>query len=395
MHSASNPDNGFDSLVPISNNKPMTADFGQRNMDFKQPKLDTPGALRETLEKGRPEFESLIRRVRWDEEPVFMVGTGSSFPCALTGALAFGTLLGWKVIAQTAIEFKAHTLPLLRPRSVVVAISNSGKSSETLEAASAARAKGTVVLALTNDAASELAKMADLAFLLRAGKTDESTGRGATSLGAVLCQQAAIGYIGLVAAQTLKRHHPQFDVLEEEFAKLPALVEWIQSQMLNAVRALASEVKGSPNLSIVGGGFYHPVALQAVLLLKELLKEFSPVQVAGIEPMGFDKASLHPAQKGAAVLFLSGSHFRSKKNLHALARSVKKAGMKIFSVTDHNDRELSASSTFSLLLPELTEMVGSMLALALIQSVAVHVARDPGSCPVRGPAASAMDFGRP
>jgi glucosamine--fructose-6-phosphate aminotransferase (isomerizing) len=329
-------------------------------MDLRQQILDSPRALRETLEKGRPEFESLVRRVPWGEGPIFMVGAGSSYLATLTGVYAFEGLLGWPVIARPSSDFEAYAVSVLRPRSVLLALSNSGETPATLDAARAARSRKAVVLALTNNPASTLAQMADLVFLLRAGEA------GATSLQAVLCQQAALGFISLVAARTLKRHHDQLDVLEEEFTKLPAHVEWIQVQLLDAVRALTAEVRNVASLSVVGGGFYHPVALQAALLLKET----SRVPAEGFDEDAFHEGALSSAPGDSALLVLSGSHCRVKKKIHALAARAKKAVTKTLSITDGNDRELQNSSTLSVLLPELTEMAGSTLALALLQSVA-------------------------
>ena len=322
--------------------------------------MDSPRALRDTLEKGRAEFESLVRRVPWGGGPIFMVGTGSSYFATLTGAHAFEGLLGWPVIARASSDFEAYAVPVLRPRSVVLVLSNSGETVATLEAARAARSRKAVVLALTNNPASALAAMADLVFLLRAGEP------AVAGVKAALCQQAALGFVSLVAARTLKRHHDQLDVLEHEFTKLPAHVEWIHVQLPDAVRALASEMKNVISLFVVGGGFYHPVSLQAALLLKDI----SHLPAQGFDPDGFHEATIPSAPGDSAMLILSGSHCRVKKKIHVLAAQAKKNDAKIFSITDANDCELQNSSTLSLLLPELTEMVGSTLALALLQSVA-------------------------
>ena len=331
-----------------------------QTVDLRQQILDSPRALRETLEKGRPEFESLVRRVPWGGGPIFMVGAGSSYVAALTGAYAFEVLLGWPVIARSSLDFEAYAASAMRPRSILLALSNSGETSATLDAARAARNRKAVVLALTNNPGSSLAALADMVFLLRAGES------GVANFQTVLCQQAALGFISLVAAKTLKRHHHQLDVLEREFTNLPAYVEWTHVQMLDAVRALASEIKNATSLSVVGGGFYHPVALQSAHLLKE---------TARLPARGFDEDSFHEGARSSvpgdsALLVLSGSHCRAKKKIHALAARARKTVTKTLAITDGNDRELQNSSTLSVLLPELTEMVGSTLALALVQSVA-------------------------
>jgi glucosamine--fructose-6-phosphate aminotransferase (isomerizing) len=326
-------------------------------MDLRQQILDAPRALRETFEKGRPEYESLVRRVRWGEGPVFMVGSGSSFHAALTAAYAFEGLLGWPVMARPAASFEAYSTPHLRPRSVLLAFSRSGETAETLDAVRAARARGAVVLGMTCNAASALAKTADLVFPIRAADAE--------SLQADLCVHAAAGFLGLVAARILKRHDHQLDVLVEEFANLPGHMEWIQAQLPAAIRALAAEFESIAQLFIVGGGFYHPIALQAAHSLRAVSRRSADAFDGG----ELQEGDLPVSAEGAAILFLSGTHCRIKKRIHVLAQHAKRAGLKVFSVTDSNDRSLAEASTLSLLLPELSEMVGSTLVLALLQSV--------------------------
>jgi glucosamine--fructose-6-phosphate aminotransferase (isomerizing) len=347
-------------------------------MDLHQQVLSGPRDLRETMEKGRSEYEAAVRRVRWGDGPLFVVGAGPSYFAALTGVYAFEGLVGFPVIARRAADFEAYAVSVLRPRSLVLALSNSGETPATLEAVRAARARGAVVLAMTNNPAGTLAQIADLVFLLRAGETTQ------TFLGTHLCQQAAIGYLALVAARVLKRHHYHLDVLEQEFAQLPAHVERIQTHLQDAVHALAAGLKDLAALSVVGGGFYHPVASQAA----RLLQGNSPLRAQGMEEGAFRPQPPVAGADPGAVLFLSGSHCRVKKRMHAVCARARESAMKIFSVTDANDRPLQESSHLSFLLPELTEMVGATLTLALVQSLAEHAGRPAKRAPRARPTAS-------
>jgi glutamine---fructose-6-phosphate transaminase (isomerizing) len=334
-------------------------------MDLHQQVLSGPRDLREMMEKGRPEFEAMVRRVRWGDGPLFIVGAGPSYYAALTGVYAFEGLVGLPVIARRAADFEAYGVSVLRQRSLVLALSKSGETPAALDAVRAARARGAVVLAMTNNPASTLAQTADVVVLLRAGDTTE------TFLSTHLCQQAAIGYLALVAAQVLKRHHHHLEVLEKEFAQLPGQVERIQTHLQDAVHALAGELKDLTALSVVGGGLYHPVALQAA----RFFQKTSHLHTEGLEDDAF-RAEVHaPGAAAPAVLFLSGTHCRVKKRIHSVCEEAKECGMKIFSVTDGNDRPLQESASLSLLLPELTEMVGATLTLALAQSLAEHGSR--------------------
>lgn len=337
-------------------------------MDLRTEIRNAPRAMRETLEKGRPEYEALVRQIRWGDGTVYMVGSGSSYVGALTGARAFEELLGWPVVARRAADFSVSSASLIRPRSVLLAISPAGESDATLEAAREARSRGAVLLAVTANPDSPLAEMADGVFLLRTG---EGPGGGIT---AVLCLQAALGYLGLVAARSLKRHHQKLDDLEKDFEKLPAQAEWVLNNLSDAARALAAELKGLAAVLLVGGGFYYPAALHAAHFLNHL----TPVRAEAKEATELLEET-STAQLSGTVLFLSSSRCRMRRAVHACAKSVKGAGGKVIAVTDSNDRELSNAAGLAVLLPLLFEMPGSTLSLLFLQWLACCLARGEGT----------------
>jgi fructoselysine-6-P-deglycase FrlB-like protein len=342
-------------------------------LDLKAEMLDIPRALRETLEKGRPEYDALVRRTRWGDGPIYIVGSGPPLVAGLTAAYAFESLLGWPALVREAAVFQAYSASELRPRSVLLAISGSGEDRETVEVAEMARGRGATVLVLASNAQSGLAQMADGVFLVRAG---EESGAGAKL---AVCQQAAASYLGLVAARALKRHQPSLEAMEADFEKLPAHVEWVLTQLTDAAQSFAAELRGWRSLCVVGGGFYHPAALQWAWLARK---------VTGIDARGFEVAEfLHgplvSLEREAAVIVLSGSHCRAKKHINQLVERSKKVKLRIFAVTDGNDPEVSRHSELAVLLPVVSEAAGATVALALLDWVAYQVARsqDAGSRP--------------
>lgn len=333
-------------------------------MDPRQEIRDAPRALKETLDKGRPEFEALIRRTRWGEGPVYLIGSGSSYYAALAGRYAFEELLGWPVAARRAAEFAAYSSSLIRPRSVLLAISGSGECPDTMEAARQARSRGAMLLALTGNSTSPLAEAADGVFLLRPGES------GHDGIVARLCLHAAIGYIGLVAAQVLKRHHQKLDALGKEFEDLPGHAEWTVTRLADAVRSLADEIKGLDRLALVGAGFYYAAALQAA----DEMSRHASMRTYACEASDFQDDSGFWTGTGAGVLILSGSRCRLKKKLYAAVQKARRGGARAFSITDANDRELADLSELAVLLPSLSEMTSSTLSLLFIQWLATYLA---------------------
>jgi glucosamine--fructose-6-phosphate aminotransferase (isomerizing) len=344
-------------------------------MDLKAEILDIPRALRETLEKGRPEYDALVRQTRWGDGPIYIVGSGPPLMVGLTAAYAFESLLGWPAAVREAAVFQAYSTSVLRPRSVLLAISPSGEDRATLEVAERARSRGATVLALTDNAQGALAQAADGVFLVRAG---EEGGAGAK---AAVCQQAAASYMALAAARALKQHTPQLEAMEADFEKLPVHVEWALAQLTDAARSFACELGGLRRLCAVGGGFYHPAALEWAWLLRKL----TGIDAQGSEATEFLHGPLETLDREAAVVLLSGSRCRAKKHVHQLVQSVRKAKIRTLSVTDGNDPEVSRHSDLAVLLPVLSEVAGATLALALLDWIAYHTARGEERSPRRAP----------
>lgn len=341
-------------------------------VDLRQEVLDLPRALAETFAKGRAEYEALARRTRWGEGPIYVVGSGASYLAGLSAAPAFEALLGWPVLARPTTAFRGYGLSLLRPRSVLLAVSQAGEADETLELARAARARGALILALSANPEGPLGRMADGVFRVRLG---EAARAGLKSL---VVAPAALGYASLATARVLRRHHPQLDDLDQEFEMLPRHVERVFGQLADAVRSLAFELRGLRSLGMTGAGSYHPTALQGAYLMSRF---------AGLEAQGLEASELAAASSGldrdATVVFLSGSRCRLRKEVDQAAARLKSAGRRIISVTDANDRELAERSALAILLPMLAEMVGSTLTLAVMASVAAELARSQGRQPAK------------
>ncbi len=332
-------------------------------MDIRSEIRAAPRALKETLEKGKPEFDEVVRRTRWSEGPLYLVGSGASFPPALAGVYAFAELLGWPVIAVHAPNFLAYSASTLRPRSVVLVITPSAEDGPSVEVARQARARGATLLAMTASATGSLAESADGIFLIR---PEEGHAVGPQ---AELCQHAAMGFLAMTAAHALKRHHQKLDALEHEYDKLPEHAEWVLTRLTDAARSLAVEIGKESNLVLVGGGSYYSAALQAGRCLAEL----ASIRTRVADAAEFSERDARPSAGKESILCLSGCRSRFRKSLGETASLARQAGARVFSVTDANDRELAEASTLAVFLPALDELPGSALALLFVQCLIAHL----------------------
>ena len=326
--------------------------------------LEIPRLLRDTLEKGAHEYETLIRRVRWGESPIYICGCGASLPLSAAGAYLFEWLAGWPALARSANVFEAYSVLALRARSVVLVISASGEDAESLETARLARLRGAVPLALTRQADSPLAKACEGVFLTRDEGAEDSAA-------AAVCQLAALCSIALTAACLLKRPSTGLDALDDELKRLPEQMEWSFTQLGDALRSLAGELRALERFWLVGGGLYHPVVARMAWRFG------ASGEIQGIEASDFLAGHISHLRRCEAALFVSGARLRAKRLLHETAAQFKVKGGRLFSMTDTNDRELVNRSDMAVLLPPVSEVGGSVLALALLELMAASGAKHP------------------
>jgi fructoselysine-6-P-deglycase FrlB-like protein len=332
---------------------------------MRQEILEIPRALRMMWAKGRPPYDALVRRAAWSEKPIFIIGSGSSYLAALTGAYAFDSLLKLPAVVRTPEVFSAYSISALAFRSLLIAISPSGECEKTLEAAQEAKNRGATVWGLTANPASRLGALADGIAPLYLHEAP------ADGMQSALCQHAAMISLALAAARVLKRPAVLLDAQESDLEKLPENIERVHNQFTDAARALAGELQSLSKVVLTGGGLYHPAALQAAHHFHRL----AGLPAAGFELVQFRDGELPLIEKDAGVVMLSGSRCALKAEVHRVGESVgKKAGGKLFAITDSNDQQLSHSAAMSVLLPALMEPGGALLALAFLDCVAHYAA---------------------
>jgi len=325
--------------------------------------ISLPQTLTEMFTRGRPDYERAVRGIRWGEAPVYVLGSVRTLPAALAAGYAVEDLLGYPAVVREASSFLSYTLRVLRRGSVVVAISNQVEPDalSLVKAVQAARQQGAQVLAVTSPS-SPLAAAADRVFGL-----PDVAGAPAQGLAEACLEHASAGDLALIAARLLKRPQASLERLEKNWHDLPGHLDWIVSQLAAAVRSFAAELRPAGRIFFAGGGSYHSSALRAADLAR------CPDRVSGI-----DLASLRGRMASdAAVVFLSGSRSRLCKEAATVAAELKARGTAALAVTDSNDHELSHGSRLALLLPDLAEVPGSILALAVAGWTAREVAERP------------------
>src|SRR6266487_3777625 len=196
---------------------------------------------------------------------ICLLGCGTSWHAALVGRHLLEELAGVPVHVEYASEYRYRPQPP-DPGVVVIAISQSGETADTLEAMRAARRAGHRVLGIVNVVGSTIAREADGGVYLHAGPEI-----GVASTKAFTSQIVALALLGLY----LGRHRegglslPRGQELVWALAGLPELVRRVLAQAAQ-VEALARELAAARNVLYLGRGVNFPVALEGALKLKEI-----------------------------------------------------------------------------------------------------------------------------
>ncbi|MBT0566746.1 glutamine--fructose-6-phosphate transaminase (isomerizing) [Williamsia sp. CHRR-6] len=199
-----------------------------------------------------------------DVDKVFVIACGTAYHAGMLAKYAIEHWTRLPVEVELASEFRYRD-PVLDRSTLVVAISQSGETADTLEAVRHAKEQKARVLAICNTNGAQIPRESDAVLYTHAGPEI-----GVASTKCFLAQIAAAYLVGLALAQARGTKYP--DEVAREFAELermPAAVEEVL-RTVEPVRALARSLADKPTVLFIGRHVGYPVALEGALKLKEL-----------------------------------------------------------------------------------------------------------------------------
>ncbi len=231
---------------------------------------EQPTAVANTLRGHLVGGQIVLDELRLDRQElreidkVFVVGCGTAFHSGLIAKYAIEHWTRVPVEVEMASEFRYRD-PVLDRQTLVVAISQSGETADTLEAVRHARDQKAKVLAICNTNGAQIPRESDAVLYTHAGP---EIGVAATKT--FTAQVAAVELVGLALAQA--RGTKYDDEIAREYELLAAMPELIAQTLgiVEPVRELAREIARSRAVLFLGRHVGYPVALEGALKLKEL-----------------------------------------------------------------------------------------------------------------------------
>jgi glucosamine--fructose-6-phosphate aminotransferase (isomerizing) len=332
---------------------------------------DQPAAIRDTLSGRVVDGRIVMDELRIPDDvlrevgKVFVVACGTAFHSGMVAKYAIEHWTRLPVETEIASEFRYRD-PVLGPDTLTLAVSQSGETIDTLEAARHAERQGSHVIAVTNTVGSSLAREADGVLYMHAGP---EIGVAATKTFAT--QMASLFLVALYLAQVRGAMFPT------EIAEVLARMDELPGQVARAIettepraRELAQRYHEARDVLFIGRHTGYPAALEGALKLKEI----SYIHAEG-HPGGELKhgpiALIEPGVPVVAVATECHVYPKMVSNI----QEVRARGASVIAVVTQGDRELPGLVDHVIEVPRTPELLSPVVVTVPLQLFAYHVAK--------------------
>ena len=331
---------------------------------------EQPESLRRTTQgrvntlAGTVDFEEFDPEHFTDVTQIHLVGMGTSYHAAMYAASLFAAR-GVPAYAFMAGEYSL-TQPPVTDSTLVVAVSQSGETADTLDAIRRARSSGARTLALTNVVASSLTRECDDSLLIRAGPeigvaATKTFSSQVTAL-LLLCERVVADVTGTAS--------PESRDLLDSIARLPGDVQAVLDT--SAAAEIAEAYAGSEAYFFIGRGVAHSVALEGALKFKEISYEHAEGFAASELKHG--PLALVTERTPVFVVFTGRDDEMTLNN----AKEVQARGAPVVAVTSRTDGDIVDLADHVLTMPATHPDLAGVPANVQLQLVAYHAANQLG-----------------
>jgi glucosamine--fructose-6-phosphate aminotransferase (isomerizing) len=331
---------------------------------------EQPAALRATL-SGRLHAGGDVNLSEVDLtglERVAIVGCGTSYHAGLLGKYAIERLARIPVEVAVASEYR-YADPIVDEKTLVVAITQSGETTDTLAAVEAAQDFGGRVLAVTNTQGSLITREADAVLLTKAGPEI-----CVASTKTFLAQVAALDLLALELART-RDTVPERELLKlgRDLRRAPEKVEETLGLLEGRVEEAAHVFEGARCALFLGRGPSYPVALEGALKLKEI--SYLPAEGYPAGEMKHGPIAL--VDENCPVVAVLGEGLVREKTLSNVEETLAR-GADVLTIAREDDKAARRISRVVLPIPDAPEMLDALVLSVPLQLLAYRVAKNRG-----------------
>jgi glutamine---fructose-6-phosphate transaminase (isomerizing) len=294
---------------------------------------------------------------------ILIVACGTSWHAGLVAEYFFEEFCRIPVEVEYASEFRYRN-PVIREGDVVIAISQSGETADTLAAIELAKSKGAIIFGVCNVVGSSIARATHAGAYTHAGPEI-----GVASTKAFTAQLTVLNMIALIVA------NKKGTITEQKLHELLVDMETIPSKVeeclkLNEqIKVIADTFKDATNFLYLGRGYNFPVALEGALKLKEI----SYIHAEGYPAAEMKHGPIALIDQEMPVVFIATKDSSYEKVVSNI-QEVKARKGRVISIVTKGDKLVNKMSEFTIEVPAVHEALMPMIAVIPLQLLSYHIA---------------------
>ena len=300
-------------------------------------------------------------------ERIIFISCGTSWHASLLGEYFFEELLRIPVEVEYASEFRYRN-PVIKKNDIVIPISQSGETADTLAAIKMAKKKGAFLYGICNVVGSTIARETDTGVYTHAGSEI-----GVASTKAFSCQ---ISLLLLIALDIGKRMNTidenRYSRVIKELSNLPTTIEKVLLSS-KKIEIIAENFLKAKNFLYLGRGYHFPIALEGALKLKEI----SYIHAEGYPAAEMKHGPIALIDKNMPVVVIATKKGNYQKVVSNIMEIKARKGQ-IIAIVSKGDKEIESIADHFIEIPECDELIAPILANIPLQLLAYHIANKKG-----------------
>jgi len=356
-----------------------------KELDLKLEELEKGGyphfMLKEIFQQPTTIFESMRGRISADEgwvtvggmqenmqrflnaDRLIFVACGTSWHSALIAEYLFEDLARIPVEVEYASEFRYRN-PIISEKDVVIALSQSGETADTLAALELAKKKGALTYGIVNVIGSSIARLTDCGSYIHAGPEI-----GVASTKAFTSQLVILNLMALnLAFRKGTINEGNFRKLVTALESLPSKVERVLG-LNDKIKYIASEIKDSQHALYLGRGYNFPAALEGALKLKEI----SYIHAEGYPAAEMKHGPIALIDEHMPVIVIA-TNKSAREKIESNIQEVKARKGIVIAVITEGDDKLKEMADYAIEVPETEEPLSPLLSSVPLQLLSYHIA---------------------
>ena len=293
---------------------------------------------------------------------IIITACGTSWHAALIGEYLFEDLIGVPAEVEYASEFRYRN-PILNEDTVVIAISQSGETADTLAAVREAKRKRSKVFGICNVVGSSIARETDAGVYLHAGPEI-----GVASTKAFTSQVTVLALITLLLGRVRSVSSSRGRELVRELTGMPDKVNRVLENH-EQIRAIAEQFQNANNMLYLGRGYNFPVALEGALKLKEI----SYIHAQGYPAAEMKHGPIALIDDNMPVVFIATRDSVYDKIISNIEEVRARRG-RVIAIATEGDKEIANKAEHVIYVPETLEVFTPLITIIPLQLLAYHMA---------------------